>query len=370
MRIPLLLSVSAWLLFSPGCRTSHEVPPLPPSKTSTLPRPASAPTQTATVATTARPYAQATPEAVESEFGRPSATACTCATAGAGGVGGPNAAPSFGLYLLALSWAPNFCLGHPDKEECQNLAGTFASNHLTLHGLWPQYNDAQAQQRGCTYPAFCGQACACQRSGAPEQCFPNPSDLPVNISTYGPGYVGDNYFLANHEWPKHGSCTGLDARTYFAEAVQALLALPGDQGTPAALANNVGGRVAVSELRSAFGASNSVVLGCDNSCNLTDVGVCLGADGLGHVTTPVPCPNNVTGSPSNSCVGTGPQPRCANVSIQQASTGGGGGGGGGPGGGACNHPGQGPACTEDGACRQQGYARCAKSGCCTTVPKR
>jgi ribonuclease T2 len=186
------------------------------------------------------------------------------------------------------------------------------------------------------------------------------------MATYGPGYVTDNYFLANHEWPKHGSCTGLDAGGYFSKSIEALLALPGDEGTPALLREHVGGKVALSDLRTAFGPSENVVLSCDPRCNLAEVGVCFGVDGQGNPTAPMACPQNVMSGSSNSCVGNPSRPRCPTVSIQAAKnaddTG--------TGGGDCGNPGQGPACANDTTCQQQGYVRCARSGCCTTVPKR
>ncbi|XXF76279.1 hypothetical protein P2318_24915 [Myxococcaceae bacterium GXIMD 01537] len=348
MRPSLVLSVSACLLLALGCRKSPQVAPTP------------AP---ATTASTARPLARATPEALEFEFGRPQATGCGCFKSASADAG--TTPPRFSVYLLALTWAPNFCLGHADKEECHQLKGSFAATHLTLHGLWPQFSDAESREHGCTYPAFCGGFCACQGQGAPEQCFPDPAVIPAKMADYGPGYVTDNYFLANHEWPKHGSCTGLDAGTYFSKAIEALLSLPGDQGTPELISGNIGGRVALSDLRTAFGPSANVVLSCDPRCNLMEVGVCFGVDGQGNPTAQMSCPQNVTSGNSNSCVGNPSSPRCPTVSIQAAKnaddTG--------TGGGNCGHPGQGPACSNDSTCQQQGYVRCARSGCCTTVPK-
>ncbi|MBZ4334114.1 MULTISPECIES: hypothetical protein [unclassified Corallococcus] len=349
------LALWACLVIAQGCRTHHEPPPAPP------PTPPTA---------TARPLHLAKPEALEFEFGRPQATACNCFKADASAQeGGACATPRFGTYLLALTWAPTFCRTHPDKEECEHLEGTFGATHLTIHGLWPQFNDEEAQQLHCTYPAFCGGMCECQGSDAPARCFPDPATLPQAMGTYGPGFVTDNYFLANHEWPKHGSCTGMDARSYFQSTIDALQSLPGDQGTPAALANNIGGSVALENLRAAFGQSDSVAFACDADCNLTEVGVCFSVDAQRRPSEPMTCPRNVTGGASNNCVGTGPQPRCPMVKIQAAVPFHGGGGGGGPSS-TCGQPGQGPACTSDQLCQDQGWARCARSGCCTTVPKR
>ncbi|WP_199741833.1 MULTISPECIES: ribonuclease T2 family protein, partial [Corallococcus] len=302
MRIPPRLALCLCLLIVQGCRTRPETPPPPPPAAKTA---------------TVRPLDQATAEALDIEFGRPQATACNCfADEPSAPDGGACATPRFGAYLLALTWAPNFCPGHPDKEQCAQLAGSFAANHLTIHGLWPQFNDEEAKQQRCTYPAFCGGLCECQGPNAPSRCFPDPSTIPDTMGTYGPGYVTDNFFLANHEWPKHGSCTGMDARSYFTSSIDALLSLPGDQGTPELLRDNVGRGVPLSDLRSAFGAVDSVVLRCDSRCNLAEVGVCFGVGDQGKPTPRIPCPRNVTDSTSNSCVGDPERPRCPTVSLQ------------------------------------------------------
>src|SRR5437762_1491413 len=68
----------------------------------------------------------------------------------------PGSATAFGLYVLALTWSPSFCCAHQNKEECADLAHKFAATHLTLHGLWPNYTDEEAERRRATYPEFCG----------------------------------------------------------------------------------------------------------------------------------------------------------------------------------------------------------------------
>src|ERR1700759_180184 len=84
-------------------------------------------------------------------------------------------APSFGLYVLALSWAPSFCCGHADKEECANLPQAFAGTPLTLHGLWPNYTDDEQRGR-TTYPQFCGTYAHCSHHD--PSCAPDPSTIP------------------------------------------------------------------------------------------------------------------------------------------------------------------------------------------------
>ena len=278
------------------------------------------------------------------------------------------APPTFGLYVLALSWAPSFCCGHPDKEECKDLDRAFAGSHLTLHGLWPNYSDDEARGRA-TYPQFCGSYEHCRRHHDPS-CEPDAATIPAEMRDLGPGYIGDHDFLANHEWPKHGSCTGLDPKTYFRAALDAMERLPG-KGTPEVLHAAIGHEVALADLRGAFEVpATSVLLSCDGHCQLSQISVCLAHDARGVPTTPIPCPTNTTTTRyDNGCV----TQHCDRVTIAAAnsctaaddqrphrpSK---------SGGRACNHPGQGPSCTTNEECVTGGFLRCARSGCCTSQP--
>jgi ribonuclease T2 len=291
--------------------------------------------------------------------------------------GGPGEKATFGLYMLALTWAPNFCATHKDKEQCKSMPGSFAADHLTIHGLWPNYSDKEAVGQPHAWPEFCSPYNVCS-TASPSSCNPDPASIPPEMKTYGPGYLTDDDFLANHEWPKHGSCTGLAANAYFSEAIKSLLALPGDRGTPGKLASSLGKKVKATELRSAFEHPESVVLSCDAKCNLSQVGICLanGSDGLpaGRVA----CPKNVISAEyDNGCF---VKNRCKTIKIQAAPAA--------PKptptptpdptptptptpspGATCKNPGQGPACEADASCKKAGFLRCAKSGCCTNVPK-
>jgi ribonuclease T2 len=283
------------------------------------------------------------------------------------------AASAFGLYVLALSWAPSFCCAHAGKEECAGLDAAFAGTHLTLHGLWPNYTDDEARAHGDAYPQFCGEYASCQSGDGDRKCRPDPSSLPDEMKTLGPGYVGDHDFLADHEWPKHGSCTNLAAADYFRSALNAMKSLPGE-GTPNAVRSSIGGDIALADLEGAFGVpKGSVLLSCDARCRLQQVSFCLAHDVNNRPTTPTACPANTTKAQyDNGCVTRGCQRvaiptanKCESSSSSSSSSsrppp---------PSSGACSHPGQGPPCTGDAMCTKAGFARCARSGCCTNQPK-
>ncbi len=101
------------------------------------------------------------------------------------------AAPAFGrrkarrfdFYVLSLSWSPTYCAtnSRPDPAECDTPRG------FIVHGLWPQY------ERG--YPSDC------------------PSNMPRRVSQATVDGLSDimpGGGLVNHEWQKHGVCSGLN----------------------------------------------------------------------------------------------------------------------------------------------------------------
>ena len=100
-------------------------------------------------------------------------------------------AGDFDYWVLALSWSPTWCaLEGEDRgsPQCDRALG------FVLHGLWPQY------ERG--WPSFC-------RTGERD---PSRGETAAMADIMGdPG-------SAWHQWRKHGRCSGLSARDYFALA--------------------------------------------------------------------------------------------------------------------------------------------------------
>ncbi|MFC5989818.1 ribonuclease T2 family protein [Limoniibacter endophyticus] len=103
----------------------------------------------------------------------------------------PASATDFDFYVLSLSWSPSYCAAEgasANRDQC----GTNRPYAFVVHGLWPQ------NERG--YPSDCN--------------VQNP-DVPRAIS----GTMLDimpSRGLIRHQWRKHGSCSGLSQRDYFA----------------------------------------------------------------------------------------------------------------------------------------------------------
>ncbi len=154
----------------------------------------------------------------------------------------------FDYYLLTLSWSPTYCLTHPqDSNQCSGKGYGFV-----LHGLWPQFD-------GGNWPEFCSSE---RLSPAAEQLgmrlFPSPR-------------------LMEHEWQRHGTCSGLDAVSYFKTADRALAAVrvPADFEAPARSLTVTGEQIAA-----AFRKANPAIAadGLTVACSrgeLSEVHVCL-----------------------------------------------------------------------------------------------
>ena len=100
-------------------------------------------------------------------------------------------AGEFDYYVLALSWTPTWCALEGDargSEQCD------ASKDFgwTLHGLWPQFHQG--------WPSYCN---TIERQ-------------PSRSMTNGMSDIMGTSGLTWHQWKKHGTCSGLSARDYYA----------------------------------------------------------------------------------------------------------------------------------------------------------
>lgn len=129
----------------------------------------------------------------------------------------------FDYYALSLSWSPNFCASHADPAQC----GTGKQFGFVVHGLWPQY-----------------------AKGYPESCSTQKL-TPELKEKYGPIFASPT--LINHEWPKHGTCSGLQPADYFelTAKLKKELAIPANYEKPATPV-----KVSYQEFAQAFKAAN------------------------------------------------------------------------------------------------------------------
>lgn len=91
----------------------------------------------------------------------------------------------FAYYAVARSWSPSYCATRNDPDQC----AVGARLGFVLHGLWPQYE-----------------------RGYPESC--STEKLTPHVRKQYSGLFPSER-LAEHEWKKHGTCSGLDPAAYF-----------------------------------------------------------------------------------------------------------------------------------------------------------
>jgi len=189
----------------------------------------------------------------------------------------------FDFYVFQQSWSADFCKGSNDPG-CVNPTPTMKTN-LTIHGMWPNYN---TEQSGHWWPQCCKSTFGQSMSQTVYQAlksnlyiyWPNEQDpQPTKVS----GSLWD------HEWGKHGTCSGLAQQDYFQSALGVDMAL----GTPSLISDNVGGQVSLNALESVYNGSPcqnnkpcKVALGCQSGSTLSDVTTCW-SKGLSQIVCPV-----------------------------------------------------------------------------------
>lgn len=160
----------------------------------------------------------------------------------------PCAAGQFDSYVFAIEWVPAFCEGKPGLPECSIGSDRFGATNLTLHGLWPDKNNDSSHGYG-----YCGvdsQTRALDR--APTWCrMPEPglsSPVMSRLQDLMPGVAS---CLQNHEWYKHGSCSGYTPDEYFTKAAD-LVAFVAMTGFGRFISSHVGQTVTAEAVLSAF----------------------------------------------------------------------------------------------------------------------
>jgi ribonuclease T2 len=99
-----------------------------------------------------------------------------------------------GGYTLALIWAPEACQNRSDTIDAAFACARGNRFGFTLHGLWPD-------GEGAIWPQYCAAAPRLPEALIRRHLCATPSAQ-----------------LLQHEYAKHGTCTGLPPETYFARS--------------------------------------------------------------------------------------------------------------------------------------------------------
>jgi ribonuclease T2 len=179
-------------------------------------------------------------------------------------------------YVYAYSWTPGFC-NNKQYPGCLDPEPYWTTN-LTIHGLWPQYNTTG-------YPSFC--TTEPFDSSIPELIGMDTMikywpDVKYEVSS--PSY--DSFW--EHEWTKHGTCSGLSQYDYFYKAIQLTSNIP----MPDILYYSIGNNISATELRNSFGGDKYVTLLCTNQ-QLTGLYTCWGETLDNSPTVQIKCPESM-----------------------------------------------------------------------------
>tara|TARA_B110000285_G_C15120429_1_gene616773 strand:- start:1989 stop:2612 length:624 start_codon:yes stop_codon:yes gene_type:complete len=181
------------------------------------------------------------------------------------------------LYVYAYSWTPGFC-DNQTYPGCLS-AQDYWKNNLTIHGLWPQYSVSD-------YPSYCTTE-PFDETIPLEIGWDTMTELwpDVQYNESDPNY--DSFW--EHEWTKHGTCSGLSQHDYF----EAALNLTGLLTTPDILHESMGKTMNADSLRLALGGPDSVSLQCSKEQILTGVYTCWQKNEDGRPTIQIMCPDEV-----------------------------------------------------------------------------
>jgi ribonuclease T2 len=179
---------------------------------------------------------------------------------------------NFDFYVLTLSWSPDYCTSNGGNDPQQCSLGKKLG--FVLHGLWPQYNQG--------YPSDCSTV-----------------KLPENVKAQFPNLY-PSAELYDHEWEKHGTCSGLTPEQYLAlsKRLKNSVAIPAPYQAPEKPV-----RVTSPQLKKEFVASNpnlsesSLAAYCSGSGRfLQELFVCFSTDGK-----PTSCSKEIHDKAAKSC---------------------------------------------------------------------
>lgn len=183
------------------------------------------------------------------------------------------------LYVFAYSWTPEFCYGE-SYPGCAD-PNDYWKTHFTIHGLWPQFQ-AGGYPSYCTDEAFDPAAPEAVGWDTMVQYWPD-----VQYAEDSSDY--DQFW--EHEWTKHGTCSGLEQEDYFQAAIDLIKSF----GTPSSVTEAVGSSVDADTVRDDMGGASKASLQCESGKYLNGVYTCWTRNSDGSVGSQVSCPSDVQG---------------------------------------------------------------------------
>jgi ribonuclease T2 len=170
----------------------------------------------------------------------------------------PGDAPGrFDYYLLALSWSPSFCANPEVAAREPTQCSSQRRFSFIVHGLWPQ------KERG--WP----QDCPSQTQTVPPALVQKQLDIMPSPK------------LVEHQWDKHGTCSGLAPQAYFdlTRQFRTKVIVPPQYAAPTQTLMVTGAEVETAFLKANPGLDpDMVAVTCDQR-RIREVRICFTKDG-------------------------------------------------------------------------------------------
>ena len=217
---------------------------------------------------------------------------CLLPTVTYAGPGDSNAeSGNFDYYAFEQSWSPEYCHGNNkarNSKQCRNIDGSWRSWNLTVHGLWPNYDRGNRKRpKGKLWPQYCKDSPACPNGSA---CDLKRGGLPAGLVQQYDRYTPSRK-LQNHEWRKHGTCSGLSQAAYIRETLKTAAQLPTADVISLAAGNSSGADYQA--LIKAYGGPQQVGIRCRRKGGhqyLSAVFTCWKREADGKVGARMACP--------------------------------------------------------------------------------
>uniref|UniRef100_A0A7S3HT29 Uncharacterized protein n=1 Tax=Spumella elongata TaxID=89044 RepID=A0A7S3HT29_9STRA len=197
--------------------------------------------------------------------------------------GALNATMTGDMYVFAYTWTPQYCYGtsYPGCKDPQPYWG----DHFTMHGLWPEYSTGGYPQT-CTKEPY-------DKASADYVGWDDMTKYWPEVE-YNPSDPNYTQFW-DHEWTKHGTCTGLSQNDYFQTTINLIKSF----GTPDSLIKAADAKttLSASTLRNDMGGASYAVLQCSGGKYLSGVYTCWNQEN-GIPTKQTACPKDVQSSDS------------------------------------------------------------------------
>lgn len=147
----------------------------------------------------------------------------------------------FQYLVYAVTWQPSFCRLKPETAGCDHPPADFLT-----HGIWPYNNSTRTKTN--RHPAFCKTA-PDGLPGSPREKHDGTLESMMGRRELSELLAADPRGMLEHEWKKHGTCSGKTEAEYFNAFVDLRKVVTYDVSAFNAW---IGGRVMFDNIKAAF----------------------------------------------------------------------------------------------------------------------